>query len=174
MARSQPQEQTGCDCLPGIIAPVWLIIMKRLYLTVAISSLIAMSATNIQSAVESQGPLSDTGIRQKIVGTWIVDSHSPSGSSMKGTVIILSDGSLVAKVTIIRKNSEEDFEYEGTWQVKDGFLIETVTRSHSRLAVKGHVTRDKIIRLDTHELAYQTETGRIVTRKRNGPGQPLK
>jgi hypothetical protein len=148
--------------------------MKRLYLTVAISSLVAISATNIQSAVEPQGPLSDTGIRQKIVGTWIVDSHSPTGSSMKGTVTILSDGSLVAKLTIIRKNGEEDFGYEGTWQVKEGFLIETVTSSHSRLTVTGHVTRDKIIRLDAHELVFQMETGRIVTRKRNGPGQPLK
>ena len=97
----------------------------------SIFSLLAISLTEVKLVGNPQTPPSDAEIRQKVVGTWTVDMQSPGGISVKGTVTIASDGSFVSNMTIVGHDSKQEVSYEGTWQVKDGALIETVTKSDS-------------------------------------------
>jgi hypothetical protein len=129
-------------------------------------SLLAFSIPNIQAATESQAAPRDPLIRQKVVGTWIVDMQSPNGTSLKGTVVIGADGQFVSKATIVRDSNRKSLQFAGTWQVQDRFLVETITSSDSSLAPTGKTTRDRIIRVNDQELVYQTEKGAIETRKR--------
>ena len=46
-----------------------------------------------------------------------------------GTETFTSDGKFVLKGAFTVLKDKESLEYEGTWNVKDGFLIETVTKS---------------------------------------------
>jgi hypothetical protein len=140
--------------------------MKKLHLLITLSLLI-ISISSVQAANEPQTTPSDTEIRQRVVGTWIVDLHPANGASIKGTVTIVSDSKFITRAAVTIGDKKQEMNYEGIWQAKDGFLIETITKSSSKTARVGAVTRDKIIRVDDQELVYQTEQGKIVTRKRS-------
>lgn len=128
--------------------------------------LLAIGLTFVRPAFASHEQLTDDGIRQKVVGTWIVDRQSSNGLSIEGTVKILSDGSFVSKATLILGEKKQEDGYEGTWQVMSGYLIETITKTSSKIHRVGKITRDKIIHVDNSELSYLTESGDVVTRKR--------
>jgi hypothetical protein len=139
--------------------------VKRLH-PLAVFSLLALGLLTGRPADEPPAPPGDDDIRQKVVGTWIVDINSSTGVSIKGTVRILSDGSFISKATASLRGEKLEIDYEGTWRVKGGYLIETITKSDSELARVGKVTSDKILRVDDHELSYEMVGGKMVTRKR--------
>lgn len=85
---------------------------------------------------------------------------------MVGAVTFDANGTLAAKIVIIRGDRKEDIRYEGTWQVERGKMIETVTRSNAKWTPVGKITRDTIIRVDDDELVFKTEGGKTVTRRR--------
>jgi hypothetical protein len=133
-----------------------------------ISSLLIINLPNAWSASEIQKSQTDDEIRQNIVGSWIIDTQSSDGISINGIISIDLDNTLALKATITKGEGRRDFEVNGTWQVKEGYLVETVV-SDTLLNLIGKVTRDKIISVDDYELTYQTENGKTVTRERNGP-----
>lgn len=130
-------------------------------------SLFTVATLNVLVASEPQKPDSDLAIRQRVVGPWIVDSHSPNGASFHGTMTIVSGSNFISKATMTFGEKKQELNFEGTWQVKNGFLIETVTKSGSKFPPVGLVTRDNIIRVDDQELVFKTEQGKTVTRKRS-------
>ena len=140
--------------------------MKKLHI-ITLLSLLAVNIPSVLATTELRKEPSDAEIRQKVVGTWIVDTHSTNGVSIEGTVTIFSDSKFISKATASVGDKKQELEYEGTWQVKDRYLIETITKSGSKLITAGKVTRDKIIRVDDQELVFRTESGKIVTRKRS-------
>jgi hypothetical protein len=140
--------------------------MKSKYLVV-ILSLITIGLPFAWSASEPQHDLTDDDIRQKIVGTWLVETHLSNGNSVIGTETILLSNSMVSKATLTIGDTKEELEYNATWQVKDGYLIETVTKSNSERIPLGKITRDKVVTLDDKVFIFQTEGGRTVTRKRS-------
>jgi len=73
----------------------------------------------------------------------------------------------MATFKITGNKGEVNGEYGGTWQVKNGVLITTVTESSApKLLAVGHVGGDKIIRVDDQVWVYQKENGSTETRKR--------
>jgi len=140
--------------------------MKKLHIF-ALLSLLAISIPSVLATTEPQKEASDAEIRQKVVGVWIVDIYSTNGGSIKGTVTIVSDSKFISKATVTAGDKKQEMNYEGIWQAKDGYLIETITKSSSKIIPVGKVTRDKIIHVDDKELVFQTESGKIVTRKRS-------
>ena len=140
--------------------------MKTLHIFVLLS-LLAISIPSVLATTDPQKEASDAEIRQNVVGVWIVDIHSTNGGSIEGTVTIASDSKFVSKATVTVGDKKQEMEYEGTWQAKDGYLIEMITKSSSKVIPVGKVTRDKIIRVDDQELVFQTESGKMVTRKRS-------
>ena len=83
-----------------------------------------------------------------------------------GTTSFAADGKFTTRGFFTLLNDKGPMNYEGTWQIKDGFLIETVTGSDSKAVPVGTITRDKVLRLNGDELVYKTERGQVVTRKR--------
>ena len=121
-------------------------------------------------AKEPQKQMSDDELSHRMLQTWMVHVvYSPVDvpNHFAGVETFTSNGKFALKGAFTVLKDKEPLEYEGTWNVKDGFLVETVTKS-SRPAVihVGAVTRDKIVRVDDRELVYQTEQGKTVTRKR--------
>jgi hypothetical protein len=101
--------------------------MKIFYL-IAIFSLLAGNLGRIQAADEAQKSQSDAEIRQKIVGTWIIDEVTSNGTySAKGTITYASDSNYVAKATVVEGGRTRNVKYEGMWQVENGILTDTIT-----------------------------------------------
>src|ERR1700733_12108486 len=92
-----------------------------------------------------QTTLTDMQIRQRIVGTWIVDIHLTNGISIRGTHIIVPDGQAIGKATMARDQAKQPIDYEAKWQVKDGFYTEVVTKTDSKIVKTGLVSRSKVI-----------------------------
>jgi hypothetical protein len=113
-------------------------------------------------------PLSDTDILKRIVGVWKVNETAPSGVKSSGSVSILKDGSVTCNAKYVRGERELVMNYTGTWQVKNGFLIEIIqTTSNSNLLAVGFVTRNKVLSLDDQKFVFQMETGNKITRQRS-------
>ena len=125
----------------------------------------------IASVFASHQQLTDDEIRKSVVGTWMVDNRLTNGVAIKGDVTILSNGSFVSKTTLVFGDKKQKDGYEGTWQVENGYLIETITNSYTKLHLVGKITRDKIIHVDDFAISYQTENGKTIVRKRKVAGQ---
>jgi hypothetical protein len=109
---------------------------------------------------------SDAEIQHKIVGTWIVDTQSANGFTIKGTVTFYANGNFVSEATVVLGKDSEHIAYEGKWQVDGGKLIETITKSNTKNISVGKISRDKVISIRENELVYQTESGKTVKRQR--------
>jgi hypothetical protein len=105
----------------------------------------------------------DAELRQKITGTWIPSSNG----TIYAAVTVSSDGSFVSKFSVIRTNIPSELIYQGTWQVKDGVLITTITNvdglePHDPV---GKIRNIKIIHMDEHEMTYLID-GQTITARR--------
>jgi len=95
----------------------------------------------------------DAKLAQKITGAW-------SGEAGAWTMTFAPDGSYV----MARKSDTNILA--GTWQIKDGDLIRTMTNVYIiQGSPDGGVTRCKIVSMDDHQLVY-TSAGRAVTLSR--------
>ena len=96
----------------------------------------------------------DTKLAKQIAGTW-------AGEAEAGTMAFAPNGSFV-----IAKKSDTNI-FAGTWQIKDGDLIMTLTNApiiHGH-SLAGGVTRCKIVSMDAHQFVYSS-AGRAVTLSR--------
>ncbi len=98
----------------------------------------------------------DAELRQRVVGGWI-------GPSDNLEMTMSPDGSYVSKFT----REGIDYEFEGTWKIKDGFLIMTLTANNStntkHTPHAGGMERFRIIHVDDQELIDQQEDGGTVS-----------
>jgi hypothetical protein len=87
---------------------------------------------------DSQLP-SDDEMRKKLPGIWLFEAKFADGSIIHGTTTISPDGSSLTGMEIPgRTNGPRIISMEGTFQVKDGFLIETPTKySDTNVPVPG-------------------------------------
>jgi hypothetical protein len=93
---------------------------------------------------------SDSMIRRKLPGTWIPNI----ADGRARTLTTSSDGHWTEQIT----GKIRTGRLEGTWQVRDGFLIITLTNNDLDMQVPStHSSR--IIRIDSHEYVLQSENG---------------
>jgi len=72
----------------------------------------------------------------------------------EGVTTLAPDGKFVSNSTNRWSSGSREFAYEGTWQVKDGILNLTYTKtSESKVMPVGRIEHCKIIRLNEDELA---------------------
>ena len=92
----------------------------------------------------------DAKLRQQITGTWPVP---PSGS-----MTFLAAGSFHFTNSYVSTNATLTWASDGTWDVRDGFLITTITNSIAsgtdEKAQVGKTSRGKITFIDEHNLCY--------------------
>ena len=91
----------------------------------------------------------DASVHDRIIGSWV---HGDSGE-----ITLLPNGSFHSKWTIALTNVTQEWIYDGTWGVKEGVLISTVTNSSANNTTNsqaiGSIDRFKIIQLDSIHLA---------------------
>jgi hypothetical protein len=96
----------------------------------------------------------DAKLRQQIAGTWPVP---PSGS-----ITFLSSGCFHFTNSYVSTNATMTWTSDGTWEVRDGFLITTITNSIAsgtdEKAQVGQTSRSKINFIDEHNLCYGDES----------------
>src|ERR1035437_2447622 len=94
---------------------------------------------------------SDSMIRRKLSGTWTLNITDGRAR----TLTMSSDGHWTEQITGKIRTGRLD----GTWQVRDGFLISTITNNDMDMQVPStHSSR--IIRIDSHEYVLQSENGK--------------
>ena len=86
---------------------------------------------------------SDIAIRRQLPGTWVLHAQG-----RRSTCVFGADGHFVAQLP--------DGKLEGTWQIQNGFLIETYKEIFTNGVQRGTYTGgDRIVRMDSRELAMQ-------------------
>ena len=83
----------------------------------------------------------DARTRQNLAGTWVVDT---------GSFTVRPDFSYVGQFT--NSTAGKIVTNEGTFQVRDGFLIDTMTKSSGAHAHVPYITRLRIVRADAHQM----------------------
>jgi hypothetical protein len=105
---------------------------------------------------------SDSKIRRNLPGTWILNM----AGDLRTTYIMSADGHWTGQVS----GKTTAGRMDGTWQVKDGFLISTTTNSNFgtntslRVQTPASVS-SRIIRIDSHEFVVQTRNTQVAFKK---------
>ena len=139
--------------------------------TFLLVSLCTFPISGLLSAREPRKLMKDDGISRKLLGTWLVHAAwkpAPVPTHCDGMEIYTPDGKVAVQGTLTVAAIDKNlFEYEATWKIENGFLIETLTKSSLPKVFRvGATTRDKIIRIGNRKLTYRTEFGRVCTQTR--------
>lgn len=94
----------------------------------------------------------DVRIQRQVTGTWVVEV----GNNIRSVNLIRPDGSYAAKVTGFTNGSV--VMIEGTFRVKNGELVETVTKSSQPNEKVPFTVHGQIIRLNNHEMVAKWDT----------------
>ena len=90
----------------------------------------------------------DTTLEQQIVGTWAKGKSSE--------ICIYTNGSFRSTMSEVYPKVTKTWNYKGTWEIKDGFFIYTVTNAtatgSTNFEAVGSVDRCQIIKLDSLSL----------------------
>jgi hypothetical protein len=92
------------------------------------------------------------------VGTWVCEFDYPNGSHFKSTTVVSSGGRYLCHGTSTGTNNiSRSFELEGSWEIRDGFLIDTMTKHSQTNAPVPTTSRAQIIRRSDSELVTKWE-----------------
>jgi len=101
----------------------------------------------------------DEEITKLLVGKWTVDEgDGVKEPKIKGTMNYKKDGTVDAEATIDAGKQTFKISLSGTWKVKEGVLISTVTKTNAPELIKeGHVSKDTVVSIDDKEFKYKEE-----------------
>jgi hypothetical protein len=110
----------------------------------------------------------DEEIGKLLVGKWIIDEgDGQKEPKIKGSIVYKKDNTVNLEATLDFGKETLKIILEGTWKVKDGVIIATVTKtSHPEHIKEGHVSRDILISVTEKELKYKDEMGKEKLHKR--------
>jgi hypothetical protein len=110
----------------------------------------------------------DEEISKLLVGKWIVDEgDGKTEPKIKGSMNYKKDGTVDAEATIEAGQTTLKITLSGTWKVKDGVLIATVTKTSAPDVIKeGLVSKDTVISIDDKVLKYKEMSGKEKSQKR--------
>ena len=122
------------------------------------------------AATEPTQPPSDADLFKKVTGVWkYSNTNRLFGSVTENTFTLAPNGNYAKQAVTIRKTERKDFLGLGTWQIKDGVLITSITKAdpipqgavgddlRKGLAGGAFVNRHKIISVTDHELVCEVD-----------------
>ena len=99
----------------------------------------------------------DAEATAKLIGSW--DSEA---NGVKGTDILKADGTFTGSASGPIQGTQVTIAVEGSWSVKEGVIIETITKSnHPEFVPPGATTHDKLIEVTDKTYKARTETGAL-------------
>jgi major membrane immunogen (membrane-anchored lipoprotein) len=117
------------------------------------------------AAPEPTQPMGDADLFKKVAGVWKwSNTNRIFGSVTENTFTLATNGNYAKQAVTIRKTGRTDFLGLGTWQIKDGVLITSITKAdpipqgavgddlRRGLAGGAFVDRHKIISVTDHDL----------------------
>jgi hypothetical protein len=136
--------------------------------------LVACSDRSTPPQVQHDAPTSipsDSELNAILPGTWVLEQDWPaSHSNMRSVVTVASNGAYVCHITGVTLSRTNAIDLEGTWQIKDGCLIDTITKDSDpgfnppRHALP-YTSTQRIMRANEKELALGGS--RIFRKERN-------
>jgi hypothetical protein len=101
----------------------------------------------------------DRDFRQSLAGVWSWELEN-----MRCTNIVAPDGSFVSQLMFSHPDRTNTYQMAGTWHIKDGSLIETVTSDSNKRARVPRTHSGQIVRMDASEfvVAWQGSTNKSV------------
>jgi len=101
----------------------------------------------------------DRDFCQKVLGTWSWES-----SSMQFTNIISPNGSFTGQEFYDHLKSTNTYQIAGTWRIKNGDYIQTITSDSNPDAKRPPTHSGRIIRVDAHEfvVVWHGDTNKII------------
>jgi hypothetical protein len=95
----------------------------------------------------------NTTVHNSLAGTWLFETNYPDGRKFESTITVGANGTYFGHINSLgHSNNFREFDIEGTWQIKDGFLIDTLTKHSQTNAKVPMVTRTRIVRSSDQEL----------------------
>lgn len=100
----------------------------------------------------------DTRAQKLLVGTWSLTFNYQDGDTTTSTLIIGPDGKYVCRVvTHGHSGTERTYDRQGTLQVQNGVLIDTMTNTGATKLTRPLVDRSPIVRIDNREFLVRWE-----------------
>jgi hypothetical protein len=106
-------------------------------------------------------------LQRQLAGTWITERTPFPVANFQCTTIIDSDGNYEVRGQTPISNILHPFQLRGIFQIKDGWLIDTMT-SHSDLTNSEqlpYVNKYQIVKLSDSELVLKYPAGEVLYRK---------
>jgi hypothetical protein len=100
----------------------------------------------------------DTEITKLLVGSW--DFRSASSTVKDGTFTFRADGTFSSRGLFHVGPREFRIDTEGTWQVKDGLLVEKLTKVSDPTTIPvGGIMRSKVLSITNKKFRFEREDG---------------
>jgi hypothetical protein len=131
---------------------------------VIILSLVLTGFANQLAAQEVSKPQSDSELRQKIAGVWKYTSDTSQEIILKDIYTFSTNGYFSKVASFAHKTNTKTTTGYGTWQIKNGYIVTTVTKvaplpqglkESDVIKNGGNITRLKIVSVDEHSLVLE-------------------
>jgi hypothetical protein len=106
----------------------------------------------------------DAEIQSTLPGTWIFE-HRFLSISFRSVTTVGSNGDYVSQLTLTKSNDITTLQLEGTWQVRDGVLIDAMTNNSDPEVHLPYTSERRISRANDHELVFKVGRDEHVFRK---------
>jgi len=109
----------------------------------------------------SAAPPPDSEAAKLLIGSWLVPVEQQTGRVKAGGDTFRGDGTFTSFAVVPGPSQDLRIDWEGKWSIKDGILIEQVTKSSQPDNVRpGHTTRDRLLSVTGKEYRFRTEQGK--------------
>ena len=101
----------------------------------------------------------DARAQELLTGTWLMSADYGGANTATYTITVGPDGKYACSVMVRAPSGRQHvFQMQGTWQVQNNVLIDTMTNHSSTNATVPLVSRGQIVRLDDREMLLRRET----------------
>jgi hypothetical protein len=116
----------------------------------------------------SAAPPADSKAAKLMLGSWSVPVEQYGGNIKAGGYAFQANGNFTSFTVLPTQRQDLRVDVEGRWSIKDGILIETITKSNQPDIVRpGLTTRDTLLAVTEKEYRFREENGKIRYRLRS-------
>jgi hypothetical protein len=116
----------------------------------------------------SAAPPPDSEAAKLLRGSWAVPVEQYSAAVKDAGYTFRADGTFTSFTLLSGHGQDVRVDLEGRWSIKDGILIETVTKSSQPDTVRpGLTTRDTLLSVTEKEYRFREEDGKMRSRLRS-------